>query len=70
MDICEKKLNSNYTLKIEESPDIQYFKTEFLDKKIPVIIDKQMEHWPAMKKWRLNMILIINLSIYFHSDKY
>lgn len=50
LDVPE--LNDNFKLNIEESPSFETFKELYFDKKVPVIIDGQMKHWPAMAKWR------------------
>ncbi len=40
------------SLPIEYSPTVETFKMSYLDEKMPVIIADQMNHWPAMHKWR------------------
>jgi hypothetical protein len=49
---CLIKLNEKYKLGIEKSPSIEHFKLNYVSKKIPILIEGQMEHWPAMQKWR------------------
>jgi hypothetical protein len=58
-----KELDSKFMLKVEESPGFEYFNSEYMVKKIPVIIDNQMNHWPAMKKWRLVFAMILNKNV-------
>ena len=43
---------SRFNLMYEISPSVLKFKSKYFEAKIPVIIDKQMNHWPAMTKWR------------------
>jgi hypothetical protein len=44
----ELTIHDEHALKIEISPSIETFREENFLKNTPVIIDKQMEHWPAM----------------------
>lgn len=44
--------NQDFLLKIENSPTIERFTEEYFKKGIPLIIEGQMNHWPATKKWR------------------
>jgi len=39
-------------LLVINSPSVDSFKVNYFDKEIPVIIADQMNHWPAMHKWR------------------
>lgn len=43
---------SSFNLTHETSPSATRFKLDYFEPKLPVIIDGQMSHWPAMKKWR------------------
>lgn len=45
-------LNSEFLLKVEDSPSIEIFDSSYYSKRVPVIIDNQMTHWPAIEKWR------------------
>ena len=47
------ELNSSeeHRLRVENSPTVERFAQEYFKKNVPVIIDGQMSHWPAMKKW-------------------
>lgn len=45
-------LNKSKLIYFENSPSIEVFRQEYFLKNIPVIIDNQMNHWPAMNKWR------------------
>ena len=46
------KLNENFLLSVENSPTIETFSSNYFKKNIPCIINNQMSHWPAIKKWR------------------
>lgn len=48
------QLNSdpNFRLKIEHSPTIENFSSNYFQTGTPLIIDGQMKHWPASSKWR------------------
>jgi len=46
------KLTTKYLLKIEKNPSIEHFNEIYFSANRPVIIEGQMSHWPAMKKWR------------------
>jgi hypothetical protein len=48
------KLTTKYLLKIEKNPSIEHFNEIYFSANRPVIIEGQMSHWPAMKKWRFN----------------
>ena len=50
----EPKLNEKFKLSFEDSPTVSNFQLNYFSKKIPTIIDGQMKHWPAIKKWRLS----------------
>ena len=52
----EVQINKNFALCIEESPSIEKFRDEYFLKGVPVIIDKQMSHWPAINKWNVEYI--------------
>ena len=45
-------LEDKFKIKIEQSPSFETFKKLYFDKNVPVLIDGQMKHWPAVKKWR------------------
>lgn len=48
-------LNDQFKIIKEVSPSIENFSTNYKEKMIPVIIQKAMDHWPAMQgpnKWR------------------
>ena len=45
-------LNEKFLLNRENSPTIEHFNQNYFLKNIPCIITNQMEHWPAIKKWR------------------
>jgi hypothetical protein len=47
------KLNTKYLMKTEKNPSIEHFNEIYFSANKPVIIEGQMSHWPAMKKWRL-----------------
>lgn len=47
--------NQDFLLKIENSPTIERFTEEYFKKGIPLIIEGQMNHWPATKKWRQDL---------------
>ena len=53
-------LNDKFKLSTETSPSIESFSENYKEKKVPVIIQKTMDHWPAMKgpnKWRFAIFL-------------
>jgi lysine-specific demethylase 8 len=56
----ELTIHDEHALKIEISPSIETFREEFFLKNTPVIIDKQMEHWPAMSKWSIEYLKMIS----------
>lgn len=45
-------LNNDFLIKYEKSPSVEKFRDEYFSKDLPVIVDNQMQHWPAMKTWR------------------
>ena len=45
-------ISDQHALTIEDSPSIERFREEYLKKQVPCIIRNQMNHWPALKKWR------------------
>ena len=51
-----EKINEIYALTIEVSPSMEKFQQNYYLKSVPVIIDKQMSHWPAMSKWNVEYI--------------
>lgn len=54
-------LNNDFKLKIECSPSYEFFNEAYFSKNVPVIIDGQMNHWPAMNKWRLTDFSLLRL---------
>nr|QDF21456.1 lysine-specific demethylase 8 [Brachionus koreanus] len=50
-------LNEDFLIKYEKSPSIERFRDEYFYKEMPVIIDNQMQHWPALKTWSVEYIL-------------
>lgn len=48
----ELTTNECFLLKVENSPTIEAFNRDYFKTSTPVIIDGQMIHWPASKKWR------------------
>ncbi len=49
-------LDQNHLIKMEKSPSIDFFKENYFLPKVPVIIESQMDHWPAIKKWSVDYI--------------
>lgn len=47
----ELNTNEEFRLKVENSPTVERFAAEYFNPHVPVIIDGQMSHWPAVKKW-------------------
>lgn len=50
--IDEKNLNEKFLVRYEDSPSVERFRDEYFNKNLPVIIENQIQHWPAMKNWR------------------
>lgn len=55
-EISSVNLSSMHSISIETSPSIEHFQKNYFDKKLPIIIDQQMQHWPAIKKWSIEYI--------------
>ena len=54
---CEKFIiNTKNCLTCEQSPTVENFRLKYFLTKMPVVIENQMEHWPAMKKWNIEYI--------------
>jgi [protein]-arginine 3-hydroxylase / protease len=49
-------LDQNHLIKVEKSPSIDSFKENYFLPKVPVIIESQMDHWPAIEKWSVDYI--------------
>ena len=47
------QIQDQFKLAVEASPGIEHFKNNYVNKQLPVIIEGQMNHWPAASKWRL-----------------
>ena len=45
-------ISDQHALAIEDSPSVERFRDEYLAKQVPCIIRNQMNHWPALQKWR------------------
>jgi hypothetical protein len=45
-------LKKEFELIVEDSPSVEHFEACYLRPHVPCIIDNQMSHWPALKKWR------------------
>ena len=45
-------LNDDFKLRVECSPSFEHFNENYFSKNVPVIINDQMKHWPALTKWR------------------
>jgi lysine-specific demethylase 8 len=52
----EVKIDKKHSLDIKVSPSVENFQQDYYLKNIPVIIDKQMSHWPAIEKWNVDYI--------------
>ena len=46
------QIKDEFKLAVEMNPSIEHFKNNYVDKQLPVIIEGQMNHWPATSKWR------------------
>jgi lysine-specific demethylase 8 len=49
-------INSEFAIPVEYSPSVDVFKNNYLSIDKPVIIDGQMDHWPAVHKWNIDYI--------------
>ena len=54
-------VNLQHEVNREALPSIETFKTRYMDKREPCVIEKSMDHWPALgqRKWTLDYIKTI-----------
>ncbi|KAJ0179745.1 hypothetical protein K1T71_004336 [Dendrolimus kikuchii] len=51
VDLQEIKYNV-IPLEVLDCPSMEYFYKNFILKELPVVLDKCINHWPALKKWQ------------------
>lgn len=57
------QLDENFLINYEDNPSVEKFREEYFKKDIPVIVDNQMQHWPATKNWRYNLMLLLGFCL-------